>query len=153
MLFSFLALASCVNKQKPTAEPLPGLLIKSESINTYIKLNDSPEMVNSYKNNDTLDLQIINLSDKSIVFPENFGVKVLAKDGEKWVEVQNNFYNSGGSFVLPTKKDYPLGLLVTVMPFIPNQSSQETLRVIIVGHVENNDSEQVGAYTDVVIKP
>ena len=29
-----------------------------------------------------------------------------------------------------------------------------TIRVIIVGHVENNnDSEQVGAYLDVVINP
>ena len=125
----------------------------SDKINTFIELKDTPELANSHKNNDTLTLQLINLSDKTVIFPDNYGLKVFSKEEGNWNEIQNNFYNSGGTFTLLTAKQDPAGLPAAVMPNIPGLSSPTTIRVIVVGDVENNNSEQVGAYLDVVITP
>ncbi len=149
----FVILLTGCSKPQPAAELLPNINLPSDKINTFIKLRDTPELANSYKNNDTLDLQLINVSNQTIVFPDNFGLKVFIEDKGNWSEIQNNFYNAGATFTLPTEKLYPGGLFPTVMPNIPGLSSPTTIRVIAVGHVENNDSEQVGAYLDVVITP
>lgn len=97
-------------------------------------------------------LQVENLSDETILFPDDFGLKIKRWDGESWVDILNNFYYSGVK-VLPTQKDYPLGELVSSLPNIPDISSQTEIRVQIVGHPENNDNEFVGAYLDVIIEP
>jgi hypothetical protein len=152
-IFVMLMLTSCGHSPQVQAELLPGINIPVENINTFIKLRDTPELANSHKNNDTLDLQVINVSNKTIIFPDNFGLKVFAEDKGNWSEVQNNFYNAGGTFNLPTENLYPGGLFPTVLPYIPGLSSPTTIRVIVVGHVENNDNEQVGAYLDVIINP
>ena len=150
-VFVMLILASCGNN--PQAKPLPGINISSENINTFIKLRDTPVLANSHQNDDTLTLQLINVSDKTIIFSDNFGLKVFMEDKGTWTEIQNDFYNVGGTFTLPTEKLYPGGLLPAVSPYIPGLSSPTTVRVIIIGHIENNESEQVGAYLDVVINP
>jgi hypothetical protein len=151
--FAMLVLASCSQSPQPQAESLPGMNIAPENINTFIEIRDTPELANSHKNNDTLTLQLINLTDQTIDFPDNYGIKVFTKDQGKWTEIQNNFYNAGGTFTLPSAKQDPGGLPPTVLPYIPGLPSSTTIRVIIVGHVENNDSKQVGAYLDVVINP
>jgi len=63
-----------------------------------------------------------------------------------------NFYNAGSHF-LPTKESYPLGLVVTALPYVPNLSSAINIRVIIVGNEENKIDELLGAYFDVELNP
>ena len=152
VLVLVILLAGC-SKPQPTTELLPSINLPSDKFNTFIKLRDTPELANSHKNNDTLDLQLINVSSQTIVFPDNFGLKVFTEDKGNWSEIQNNFYNAGATFTLPTEKLYPGGLFPTVMPNISGLSSPTTIRVIVVGHVENNDNDQVGAYIDVIITP
>lgn len=151
--FAILALASCSQSPQPQAESLPGMNIAPENINTFIEIRDTPELANSHKNEDSLTLQLINLSDKTIIFPDNYGLKVFMEENGNWTEIPNHSNNAGGTFILLTEKLYPGGLFPSVWPYLPGLSSPTTIRVIIVGHVEKNDSEQVGAYLDVVINP
>lgn len=142
-------LVSC---SSTTAESIPGDDIPVENINTYMKLYDAPELMNSHKNGDTITLQIINLSKSTIRFPENYHAKVFKKENGKWSEVQNNFYNSGDNLFLPTKESYPLGVLVGFFP-ITFVSSPITIRVSIAGYLEENEEVRVGAYLDVPLNP
>jgi hypothetical protein len=147
-----LVFTSCNTTAQETSETLPGINIPAERFNTAIKLLDAPELLNSHKNGELLTFQIINLSNVPVVFPENYGVKIFTKKDGAWIDVTNNSYNAGDTFYLPTRDSYPLGDLVDTMPFIVGLASPITVRVIIIGHKEN-DNEQVGAYVDVTINP
>jgi hypothetical protein len=79
-------------------------------------------------------------------------LKLFTNENNKWVEVPNNSYNAGSSFRLPPQKEYPLGALVSVLPYIAGLETSVTIRVIITGHQEKSNL-QVGAYLDVKIDP
>jgi hypothetical protein len=152
ILFTTLMLISCGVSTQPAPNDISFKDIKQGNWNTSIKLRDDPALSNSYKNGEDLTLRVENLSDIPIVFPENFGTIVMVKDGQNWVNIQNDFYNSGSQY-LPIKKSYPLGLLVTTMPYISNLSSPTTIRIVIIGHREDNDKELLGAYFDANLNP
>jgi hypothetical protein len=147
-----LIFTSCNNTVNDTSETLPGINIPAESLNTTIKLLDTPESLNSHKNGEVLMLNIINLSNEAVVFPENYGIKLFTKKDGAWIEVPNNSYNAGDTFYLPTKDSYPLGDLIDIMPYMAGLTSPTTVRAVIIGHKEN-ETEQVGAYIDVIINP
>jgi hypothetical protein len=147
-----LMLVSCAGCTNTVSKPLPGINISADRVNTYVRLVDTPELLNSHKNGDSLSLAIVNQSDATIVFPEFYGVKIFRNEGSKWLEVQNGVQNSEGTFYLPTKADYPLGLIVDTAPYILDLESPTPVRIIVVGYKEN-DNEQVGAYIDVMITP
>ena len=152
ILFTVFLLTSCSHDRQSPSINIPDVDVQEENWNTSIKLVDDPVLSNSHKNEDSLTLRLENLSDVPIVFPENFDIKVITWDGQSWESIQNNFYNAG-SKILPTKSSYPLGLLVSALPYIPNLSSSTSIRVIVVGHAQNNDKESLGAYIDVVLNP
>jgi len=150
-LLTTLALVSCDSSNEAT-NTMPDMGVKANNWNTFIKLVDDPMLANTYKNGKDLTLRVENLSNNPIYFLENFGVKVILKNGQNWTDIQNNFYNSGTQY-LPTKASYPLGLLVTSLPYIPNLSSPATVRVIIIGYAENNEEDLLGAFLDITITP
>jgi hypothetical protein len=152
ILISILALIACNNDVQAPPNNLVGVEIQSENWNTSIKLIDDPVLLNSHKNGQDLTLRVENLSNKPISFPDNFGIKVLRLDQQNWVNVTNNFYNTGQN-ILPTKKSYPLGFVVTALPYVPNLQSPIKIRIIIYGYPESNNSEPLGAYLDVMLNP
>jgi len=152
ILFAMLPIISCGTDDQQTSNDMPNMDVKEENWNTFIKLADDPALSNSFKNGQDLTLRVENLSTEPIVFPENFGLRVMTKDGQNWVDVQSNSYNSGLQY-LPTEAAWPLGLLVSALPYIPNLSSSINIRIVIVGHAEDNDKELLGAYFDVTLNP
>lgn len=147
-----LSIVACATTSSAKVESIPNADVPVENINTYIKLYDVPNLMNSHKNGEDLTLQIVNLSKSNIVFPENYHAQIfMQKDGE-WTEVQNNSYNSGNKFILPTKDAYPLGLLVSYLP-IASITEQTVIRVSIDGYLEENEQARVGAYLDIQLKP
>ncbi len=146
-------LLSCSDAQSKLTTPIiPGIDVEPENWNTSMKLIDDPILSNSYKNGKLFTLRVENLSKTAITSSNNFEVKVITLDGQNWIDVPNNFYNAGPDY-LPTKESYPLGLLVTILPYIPNLSSSINIRIVIIGHAEDNDKELLGAYYDVVLNP
>lgn len=151
VLTAFFAV-SCTRNQE-IVEVLPGISVKSSNINTQVQLVDAPQLQNSHKNGDLLSLQIINLTNKTIDFANDFGLKMLMQTGQNWSNVENNAYNGPNvNNLLPQSSD-PSGLIVDTSPYIPNMSSPAKIRVAVVGHVEGNDRELVAAFLDVVINP
>ena len=148
-------LISCTNNSSDPQVPssdLVGVDIQAENWNTSIKLIDDPALLNSHKNGQDLTLRIENLLNTPITFPDNFGTKVIRLDHQNWVSATNNFYNTG-LHTLPSKKSYPLGLVVTALPYVPNLQSSINIRVVIYGYAENNANEPLGAYLDVMLNP
>jgi hypothetical protein len=155
ILISLLMLIACNSNSSDSQIPsndLVGVEIQAKNWNTSIKLIDDPALLNSHENGQDLTLRIENLLNTPITFPDNFGAKVLRLDDQNWMSVTNNFYNTG-QHILPAKKSYPLGLVVTALPYVPNLQSSIYIRVVIYGYVENNTDEALGAYLDVMLNP
>ena len=149
-LFILSVLISCRNSN--LSSDIQGVNVDENNWNTSFVLRDDPALLNTHKNGETLFLRIDNLSDETIVFPDDFGVKVITNDGQNWIGIQNNIYYTGPKY-LPIRKDYPLGLIITVLPYIPDLPSSTTIRIIIVGYAENNDKDQLGSYLDIMLNP
>lgn len=150
IFLSCFLVASCIKTEQNFE--LPGIDVQLKNWNTSFVLVDDPMLSNSYRNGKDLTLRVKNLSTHSIVFQENFGVKVYYSDGQNWKIIQNNSYNSGFLF-LPTEKSSPLGLLVTVLPYVANLSSPIVIKIVILGYEENNNQELLGAYYDTTLIP
>ena len=148
ILLAISSLASCVSTQ----ETIPYANIPAENINAYVILSDAPVLMNTHKNGDILTLQIINISESTIVFPENFHAKIFKQENGEWLEIPQNFGYTGGDKLLPPKQSYPLGRLVTFFPntYVPTPI---TIRVSIDGYLEENEQVRVGAYLDVRLNP
>lgn len=147
-----LVLLSCSNNTQTTYNMILSDGSQVKSWNTAIELVDNPNLLNSHKNGESLTLQLKNLSDTTIVFPNDFDIEIVSWDGQIWTSIQNNFYYSGVK-ILPEEEAYPLGLLVSSLPYIPNLSSSKEIRIHIVGHSEDNEKELYGAYLDVTLDP
>ena len=152
LIVGTISLLSCSNDGQTTYNMTLSDGTQIDNWNTSIRLIDDPMLLNSHQNGEILTLQAKNLSDAVIVFPNDFGVKILSWDGQAWIEIANNFYYSGEK-ILPTNDAYPLGLLVSTLPYIPNLSSPKELRIHIIGHSESNEKELLGAYIDITINP
>lgn len=152
VLIIMFSLVSCGTADKNALNDMPEIGVRAKDWNTSFKLVEDPVISNSHQNGQDLTLRVENLSDTPIVFQENFGLRVMTKDASGWRDIQNNSYNSGEQY-LPTKASYPLGLLVSVLPYVPNLASHLDIRIIIIGHAEDNDKELLGAYLDVTINP
>ncbi len=152
ILFTTLALISCGASIQQVSDDMPNMGVKAENWNTSIKLVDDPALLNSYKNGDTLFLRVENLSNTSIVFPDDFGIKIVTKEGQSWTSIPNNFYYTGQE-ILPTKASYPLGLIVNALPYVSNLTMSLNIRIIIIGYPEDNHKELLGAYLDTTLNP
>jgi len=152
VLFTVLELISCSKDIKRSANNMPDMGVQEKNWNTSIRLVDDPVLSNSYKNGDVLMLRVENISETQIIFPNDFGIKLITWNGQNWANINNNFYYTFQP-VLPTKKSFPLGLILNALPYIPDLSSALKIRIVIVGHSENNDKELLGAYLDVMINP
>ena len=151
-LFTLLILTSCGITTEQPSNDMPDMGVKAQNWNSSITLVDDPILSNSYKNGDVLELSVENLSDTQVVFPDDFGIKIITWDGQRWTSIPNNFYYTFPK-VLPTKDSYPLGLIVDALPYVVNLSAPITIRIVIIGHAEGNEEESLGAYLDVPLKP
>ncbi len=77
VLFTTLALISCGAGIQQVSDDMPNMGVKAENWNTSIKLVDDPALLNSHKNGEDLTFAVENLSNAPIVFPEDFGIRVM----------------------------------------------------------------------------
>jgi hypothetical protein len=152
LLIAMTLVTSCSRSGGSAAVEIPGVDVKAQNWNTLFKLTDDPILSNSHKNGDPLMLHLQNSSSTPIVFPDNYGLGVLSKEGDRWVSVVNNFYNAGSDY-LPTRDSWPSGVIVTALPYIPNLSAPTTIRVYVVGHQEKKSDDLLGAYLDFTLQP
>ena len=127
--------------------------VPENEMNTAISLIDLPIMENSHKNNESLVLNIVNLTKKHIYFSSGYGIQIYKYTEEKWEAVQNNTYYPEESFYLPTDDEYPGGTLVSVMPTIFNMQEPTEIYVFLYGNLDSPDGKLVGAYFKYALLP
>jgi hypothetical protein len=143
---------SCAKNENKTDE-LPGIKISIQEMNKVFLIEDSPISKNSHKNGELLVLALRNLSGNIIVFPKNYRPGIFLKQGQTWVNVQNNMAYTAGGEILPTHDAFPLGMVIGVYPYIQGLREPANIRIVMVGHNENSDTEVVGAYIDITLLP
>jgi hypothetical protein len=135
-----------------SSEKMPGISIPTNQMNQEIQLIPDPGGGLTPKNNNYYDFQIKNLSDKAFTFSGDFGVKIFYQKAGEWIAVQNMTTYPDKEVVLPTTKIFPPGQIVPIFPLLPEMNQPETIRIVVVGHVENT-TRLAGAYVDLVLNP
>lgn len=153
LLVAIPVISSCQVLHAGNTQPFPGAQLAAGNVNSQIVLLDSPELLNSHRNGDVLSLVLMNLSNQDVVFADNFGVRVTRPASVGGNDIQNSFYNAGAPFVLPPKRDYPLGQQLSVIPFIPDLTQPDQVRVAVLGHMDSMEGQEVAAYIDITILP
>lgn len=151
LIFLSLLIASCGLNN--SAKDLPGVVVPLNKMNTEFILID-PGTGNSYRNEEMLFLGIQNKSDHSIVLPQDYGIKIFVHRGNGWEPVENIMQYPEGETQLSSAKKGPLSFTTTgIVPQIPDMKNAETIRVVMVGHSENDEKNKVGAFVDIKINP
>ena len=152
-LFCMLLIVFAVSCSTKNENKFLGVNVPIDEMNTVFRIEDTPVMANTHKNNDLLTFQLVNLSDISVVFPGDFGIKIFIKGDEGWILVENNFHYPSEENTLLTHDLFPPGLVVDLSPSVRNLQKSETIRIILVGHKANFPNELVGAYIDTLLLP
>jgi hypothetical protein len=131
----------------------PGIDIPIAEMNKAFVVEDPPVMANSHKNNEPLALQLRNKSDTRIIISNDNGIKIFRRDGQNWILVENNIGYSSGEETLLTSKEFPLGLIPVLIPYIPGMKQPEIIRVVFIGYNDNPEAKSVGAYIELTLLP
>jgi hypothetical protein len=151
VLLFFSASCNANNNRKPN--DLPGMTIPLEEMNTAFVIEDLPLLGNSHKNGEYFELAVRNLSDKTIVLPNDYGLSIFAFQDQIWNLVNNRNNYADSENLLLTSDAFPPGLAVVAYPYIPSLLEPTKLRIVMIGHNENSVTEVVGAYIDIILLP
>jgi hypothetical protein len=153
LFFVLFLISACSTNENKKTGPLPGIEIPIEKINREFSLVDDPAFGNKYQNGFSLDFGVENKSDFEIIFPWNFGVKVFTQRNGPWEEVENRMGYPDKNISLPTKKIFPPGGVLSIIPFISDLNSATTIRIVAEGFIKDQPNEKVGAFIDVILNP
>jgi len=144
------------SKEQGFADIIP---VPYHDLNDIIRLTIPPGL-NDFKYGNSIELELVNESQYPIEFPSDFGINLYYYDetSEKWVEINNIvvYLPLGNKELLPTTKDDPGGLGLTMYPEIQDFSKPITIRILMVGELADEESSNevlVGAYIDVTLVP
>ena len=149
MIFVLVALQGCSSNM----DRLPGIDVKPDKTNTDFIIYEDPVggSANTHKNNEVLAIDVKNLVDSQIEFSAGF-VSLYAQTDDGWVKIDNLMKRPEFAVRLPTTEDFPPGMVVTVIPWIPGMAETTQVRIFFEG--QNVDSgEIVGAYWDFELLP
>lgn len=163
----FLALwfcTACQDSGKMQREKAFAELYPSVKLNQSLKL-DIPVLLQDNKPleffiGDSVELDLINLSDNVIRFPVGFGLEIYAYNDQtnQWDSIENEGeYKSNAQYILLNSKDtLPFFTGMGLHPILPMQDEPIVIRVVVIGEVLRDgepSGEQTGAYVDVTIMP
>ena len=150
-LFLFFFLSSCgVVSPK---EMMPGINIPVDEMNTDFRLYSDITSMNSFRNGEYILLDLRNISENALVFPYDLNIKIFYWHTDQWKLVENQLGYPTRDLILLTEEEFKPGLNVGMMPFIPDMKEKTTIRIVVVGSVEDHPKDEVAAYLDVVLKP
>jgi hypothetical protein len=152
MLFILVVLQGC-SLTSAEKDRLPGIEVKPDKTNTDFIIYEDPVVgsANTHKNNDIFAINVKNQVDSQIKFSQGF-VKLFAKTNNGWEEIEDLMKQPEIDMRLPTTEKFPGGMLVTVIPWIPDLKEPTQVRIFFEG--QNVDTkEEVGAYMDLTLLP
>jgi hypothetical protein len=152
MFFILVALQGC-SLSSTGKEKLPDIDVKPDEINTDFLVFEDPVggSANTHKNNEFLAITVKNLVDSQIEFSPGY-IKLFAKTKNGWEEIEDLMMQPEFAERLPTTKEFPPGMIVTLIPWIPDLKEPTQVRIFFEG--QNVDTgDKVGAYTDFTLLP
>jgi hypothetical protein len=152
MMMSILT-ASCGSNGGSRQKDSLWLTFPMARMNEAFLLEDLPVLGNNHKNDERFELVVRNLSNKAIIFPNDYGLRIFVLKDGTWNPVQNNFDYADYENILPVHEDFPPGLAVVAYPDIPGLREPTIIRIIMIGHAENNEADVVGGYIDITLLP
>ena len=137
------------NKEESFIEIFP-----IEEMNTKIKFWSPQE---TFKAEQCLDLPLENTSNEKIIFPSDYGLRILAYMADQWKGIDNvaQYVPAGSPQVSPKSADLPG---VIVIPFCPDWTKLQApveIRIVVTAETEltnNTKSIPVAAFIDLVIE-
>ena len=164
VLSLLISLAACSNKASKQKENLFTKLlpISTGDMNDEIKLS-LPGLERGFykpKIGEFITLVLNNQSNKTIVFPADYGLKMYLYNDEdqEWIEVKNleKYSPEENKQVSPIDEGSLSQLLVSALPGLDKTSNPIDLRVMVIGTIYKDGTptdKQVGAYTDITLQP
>jgi hypothetical protein len=105
------------------------------------------------KNGYPVILLILNQSNYSVVFPEDYGLKLFVEEGNDWRELKYEYWFGEEQYVLKTRDINPSGLLLPVFPFVQELKESVRVRIQVTGYVEGQQDCIASAYIDLDLEP
>ncbi len=136
-------LCSCTKSQdRPRPEG-----ISTANLNQDIQII-VPQAWNTFKSGDTVSLQIVNVSNKTLFFDKNFGSRIFLVENGQWIEVKNKLKSIGSDSIVmePTINNTNETRGFSVKSDMGGKTRKAEVRIYIFG--KSSDTEEiVGAYT------
>ncbi len=157
----FFSLYSCSRYTIPNKETTFRKLFHIRDMNNSMRLETwLPEAINDLHLGTNIDLAVINESKNKILFPSNYGVRILNYDKKynNWIEIPNGMaYIPYGMRQVSPKGEETEGIIsVGVYPQIENSDNPIEIRVVIIGTTTYGFlpiHKKVGSYIDLTLQP
>jgi|RhiMetdeSRZDD1v2_1073273.scaffolds.fasta_scaffold49361_1 hypothetical protein len=153
-----IVLSSCSSAINLAEQPS----IATPAIGTYIQIGKylevtAPNGWNSFKTDDSISLEVRNISDGQITFGPDFGARIFVLTDESWVEVKNKITYKNDPLILDPSENYdPLKTGATIVqPELSDYSVPYDIRIFLIGDlIENGKAERkVSSYIDLKLSP
>jgi hypothetical protein len=145
-----LFVASCTAKSFP-----PPVNIADEYVNQQIRIRVAPYS-NTLKTSDPVSLELKYNSNNTIVFPNNYNLKIFERSKDKWLEVKEEptVRLPEGDITLAPNIMLPAVEVIFVSPDLKDLSRSYQLRIYVIGEMQTDNGKQnVAAYVEFELKP
>lgn len=117
----------------------------------------APNGWNTFKNEESISLEIRNISKGQINSGLDFGARIFVRTDQGWIEVKNKTIYGNGSVTLDPSKNYdPLKTAaIFVRPDLPDYSVPYDIRIFVIGDLMESGKEpqKVASYIDLSLAP
>ena len=136
--------------------------VSMEAMNRQITLSLPAlyEGIYEPKAGETLHLEIQNHTNEIMYFPSDYGVSVYRYYENNWTTIENllegHYYPISNRSIFP-RGENSLGVaMISVAPALTDLQAPIELRIVVLGsfsHQDVNNSDQIGAYLDILLEP
>jgi hypothetical protein len=154
--------AACEGDFRKSTEFPKGIDKEEELFRTLfvdVEFNTSLELraPSSNTSSSNINLLVVNTSDKKIIFPYDFNVRILtfSEEATKWIDLDNNvIYMSKEPIVFDPNGTGIWAVGTSISPNAEGYDLPMPVRIVVVGRIIQKNiqsSEEVGAFIDLAI--
>jgi len=146
----FILLVGCDTNNLPA--PID---IADEFTNQQVQIRVAP-FGNTFKTTDPVFLELKYNSNNTIVFPNNYNLKIFERNDNQWLEIQEKptIRLPEGDIVFAPNIQMPIAEAVVVYPDLSDLYRTYQLRIYVIGEMQtNNETQKVTAYVDFEVSP
>lgn len=152
-------LIGCSEKIPSSLSGISDIDASDDMINSKVTLSILSDN-NIVKNNDSIWLSLDNISNDTIEFQPDFGIRVFVYEDKKWIEIKNNVEyllpESSTYTFTPSNNDPFKTQSLTIAPYYSELKHTLPCRIIVSGRIISNDANDkkiTYSYIDITIKP